>query len=65
MLDLSKIVGFEWDKGNIDKNYEKHGITLKEAEEVFLDEKVFFTENIKHQGRAKGIKTTALKDYKI
>ncbi|OGG09983.1 hypothetical protein A3A59_02865 [Candidatus Gottesmanbacteria bacterium RIFCSPLOWO2_01_FULL_42_10] len=53
MLDLSKIVGFEWDKGNIDKNYEKHGITLKEAEEVFLDEKVFFTENIKHSQKEK------------
>ena len=26
MIDLSKVVGFEWDKGNIDKSYKKHGI---------------------------------------
>lgn len=29
---------FEWDKGNIDKNWIKHKISNKEAEEAFLDE---------------------------
>lgn len=32
------VVHFQWDKGNLDKSYAKHGITPQEAEEVFLDE---------------------------
>ncbi len=48
MVDLSKIVGFEWDQGNIEKSYLKHGITIRETEESFLDENVFLQEDIKH-----------------
>ena len=48
VIDLSKITGFEWDKGNIDKSYQKHGITPNEAEEVFLDEDILLLEDIKH-----------------
>ena len=48
MVDLSKITGFEWDKNNIDKSYQKHGITLNEAEEIFLDEDILLLEDIKH-----------------
>jgi len=38
MLDFGKIRGFQWDQGNIDKSYAKHGITPNEAEEILLDE---------------------------
>lgn len=48
MIDLSKITGFEWDKGNVDKSYEKHGITPNEAEEVFVDEDVLLQDDISH-----------------
>lgn len=48
MVDLGKITRFEWDEGNIDKSYEKHGITPKEAEEVFLDEHITIEKDIKH-----------------
>lgn len=48
MIDLSKITGFEWDKGNIDKSYLKHGITPNEAEEAFSDEKQLIFEDNKH-----------------
>lgn len=48
MVDLRKIVGFEWDEGNIEKSYKKHGITPKETEELFLDEHVLLVEDIKH-----------------
>lgn len=47
-MDLSKIVGFQWDKGNIDKNYGKHGILPNECEEVFLDEDLKTFDDIKH-----------------
>lgn len=48
MFDLSKITGFEWDKGNLDKNYQKHGITPNVAEEVFLDPEQLIFEDDKH-----------------
>lgn len=49
MIDLKKIIEFEWDEGNLDKSYEKHGITPKEAEEVFLDENLSIQRDIRHQ----------------
>lgn len=48
VVDLDKITSFEWDKGNIDKSYKKHGITPNDAEEVFLDENILLLEDIKH-----------------
>ncbi len=48
MVNLSKVVGFEWDKWNIDKSYRKHGITPREAEEIFLDEDINFAEDVEH-----------------
>lgn len=48
MIDLKKITGFEWDKGNLDKSYEKHGITPNEAEEVFLDKEFLLLKDIEH-----------------
>ncbi len=49
VIDLSKITGFEWDRGNIDKSYQKHGITPNEAEEVFIDKNVGIERDIKHR----------------
>ena len=37
MGKLDNIVGFEWDAGNIDKNWVKHGISNAECEEVFFN----------------------------
>lgn len=48
MVDLGKIKSFEWDRGNLDKSYQKHGITPNEAEEVFLDKDILLAEAIKH-----------------
>lgn len=39
---------FEWDKGNIDKNFKKHGVTDKEAEEVFGSQRKTIMEDEKH-----------------
>ena len=43
-----EIKEFEWDQGNIDKNYRKHGISPNEAEEVLLDENLAIIDDIKH-----------------
>lgn len=49
MIDFNKILGFEWDKWNIDKSYKKHGISPNETEEIFLDEDVKIKKDIKHE----------------
>lgn len=48
MRKLPKILEFDWDEGNLDKSYVKHGITMREAEEVFVDEELFVQKDIKH-----------------
>ena len=47
-MKLPKIISFEWDKGNVDKSYKKHGISPKEAEEVFVSEELFVLPDNKH-----------------
>lgn len=32
-----KVKGFDWDEGNIDKNWKKHRVANRECEEVFFD----------------------------
>lgn len=41
-------VEFEWDKGNIDKNLMDHGVSDKEAEEVFDSPSKFIFKDEKH-----------------
>ncbi len=35
---LSRIEGFDWDKGNIDKNRIKHNVFKEECEQVFYNQ---------------------------
>lgn len=37
MIDFGRIVGFDWDAGNIHKSADKHDVDPREAEQVFLD----------------------------
>lgn len=46
-------MGFEWDAGNLEKSYEKHGITPKESEKLFVDENVLLIDDIKHSQKEK------------
>ena len=55
-MGKEKIKEFEWDEGNIDKSYKKHGITPNESEEIFLDEDLKVVQDVKHvQGEARFI----------
>ena len=47
MERLYHILEFEWDSGNLDKSFKKHGVSPKESEEVFLDENVRIAKSIK------------------
>lgn len=46
---ISDPIEFEWDSGNKDKNFIKHGIAVEEAEEVFVSDPVIW-EDEKHSG---------------
>jgi uncharacterized DUF497 family protein len=37
MGKMDHIAGFEWDAGNIDKNWDKNGVSNAECEEVFFN----------------------------
>lgn len=39
---------FEWDRGNLNKNWGKHRVKSKEAEEIFLDAKALISLDTKH-----------------
>lgn len=47
MVSFETIIGFEWDKGNEQKNT-KHCVTPVEAEQVFLNEPLVVLDDLKH-----------------
>ena len=46
-----KVITFEWDSGNLDKSYQKHGVAPKEAEEVFTDDAAIVLPDVKHSAQ--------------
>jgi uncharacterized DUF497 family protein len=48
MRILPEPVAFQWDDGNIDKNFKKHNVTVQEAEEMFASEPFVTVEDSKH-----------------
>jgi uncharacterized DUF497 family protein len=47
MIDLNKLVGFDWDDGNARKN-EKHGVTMAEAEQLFFNVPLLLLDDASH-----------------
>ncbi len=47
MIDLAKIMNFDWDEGNARKN-EKHGVSTAEIEQVFFNTPLLVLEDSKH-----------------
>jgi uncharacterized DUF497 family protein len=50
MIDLNRVVGFDWDDGNLRKNVDKHEVGQLEAESVFMHRPLLLQEDIKHSG---------------
>ncbi|SRR5258706_5335696 len=48
MLDLSKLEGFEWDKGNSQKNKDKHNVEKDECEQLFFNQSLIIFEDEQH-----------------
>jgi uncharacterized DUF497 family protein len=47
---LAECSGFEWDEGNLEKNWEKHGVAFWECEEVFLNRPLVVRSDDQHSG---------------
>ncbi|MBU0700608.1 BrnT family toxin [bacterium] len=48
MKKFSQTKGFEWDEGNINKNWEKHKVTHIECEEIFFKEPLIVQQDTTH-----------------
>jgi uncharacterized DUF497 family protein len=45
---IERCQGFEWDAGNTDKNWRKHGVTREECEQVFEFGRMFVQPDAEH-----------------
>ncbi|NOX65147.1 MAG: BrnT family toxin [Chlorobi bacterium] len=50
---LGDIEGFQWDKGNIEKNWLKHKVLNTECEQVFFNEPLIVADDLKHSQNEK------------
>ena len=46
--ELEQFVGFQWDKGNIDKNLIKHNVENWECEQVFYNKPLLILDDPEH-----------------
>lgn len=47
-MDFSELEGFDWDGGNSAKNWLKHGVTVRECEEVFANTPLLVSYDERH-----------------
>lgn len=50
-MDISQLLkstGFEWDEGNIDKNWIKHGVSPSECEQIFFNQPLVVADDVTH-----------------
>ena len=54
-MDLAHLIneckGFDWDEGNILKNWEKHGVSASECEQIFFNFSLIAFSDAKHSIR--------------
>lgn len=48
MVDIYSLTGFDWDEGNLDKNWIKHQVSNAECEEVFFNLPLLLVPDRKH-----------------
>ena len=48
MFDFDSLVGFDWDEGNKQKNWEKHQVDYTECEEVFFNKPLLIDDDTNH-----------------
>ncbi len=45
---LANCIGFEWDQGNIAKNWDKHDVSVLECEQIFFNKPLIVKRDRKH-----------------
>jgi uncharacterized protein len=45
---LDECVGFDWDESNAEKNWDLHGVTPAEAEDIFFNEPLVVRVDLRH-----------------
>lgn len=48
MFDPYELTGFDWDDGNQEKNWIKHGVSTAESEETFFNQPLIVQEDAEH-----------------
>jgi uncharacterized DUF497 family protein len=48
IVELPEVLEFDWDAGNEQKNWIKHNVSAKEAEEPFFTDEQLILEDIRH-----------------
>ncbi len=48
LFRLPSLTGFDWDEGNLTKNWEKHSVRATECEEVFFNEPLLLFPDVRH-----------------
>ena len=48
LFDFSNITGFQWDRGNKEKNWDKHAVSNSECEEAFFNSPFIVSSDDKH-----------------
>jgi uncharacterized protein len=48
MIDLSRIVSFDWDEGNARKSTERHDVSQSESEQIFFNVPLLLLTDDKH-----------------
>ena len=48
MIAWQRIEGFDWDEGNRRKSAAKHGVTQAEAEQIFFNEPLVVSTDVRH-----------------
>lgn len=53
-MDLKKLLQateFQWDQGNLEKNWLKHGVSPLECEEIFFNQPLVVSPDVQHSDR--------------
>jgi len=48
LTQLQACTGFDWDEGNLLKNWEKHGVSAAECEQVFFNRPLLAQPDVQH-----------------
>lgn len=61
---LENVKGFDWDKGNINKNWKRHQVDFRECEEIFFNQPLLANLDEKHSKKEKRFQALGQTDRK-